>query len=112
MQAKLRLCGLLSMLILASMPRSGVQAQTVPRTLKIAVGIDANTLDPAAQTTATVMNMVDYIYETLVDFDFKQNKVVPLLAKHWEVSADALTYTFALRSGVSFHDGTPFNAEA
>jgi len=93
-------------------PNAGALAQAVPRTLKIAVGIDADTLDPAGQTTTTVANMIDYFYETLVAYDYKQNKVVPLLATSWQISADGLTYTFKLRPNVKFHDGTPLNAEA
>src|SRR5690606_19949857 len=38
--------------------------------------------------------------------------IVPALATSWAVSADGKTYTFTLREGVRFHDGTPFNAEA
>jgi peptide/nickel transport system substrate-binding protein len=90
----------------------GVQAQAVPRTLKIAIGVDGDTLDPAGQTTTTVSNILDYFYEPLVAFDYKQNKVVPLLATSWVISRDGLTFTFKLRTDVKFHDGTPFNAEA
>lgn len=36
----------------------------------------------------------------------------PVLATSWEVAADGLSVTFQLREGVTFHDGTPFNAEA
>jgi peptide/nickel transport system substrate-binding protein len=39
-------------------------------------------------------------------------EVIPALAKSWTVSADGLTYTFALQDGVKFHDGTDFNADA
>lgn len=39
-------------------------------------------------------------------------KVVPLLATSWQVSPDHKTYTFHLRSGVTFHDGTPFTSKA
>ncbi len=103
---------LLVIIAIASLSSPGVQAQPVPRTLKIAVGIDADTLDPAGQTTTTIANMVDYIYETLVAFDYRQNKTVPSLASAWQISPDGLTYTFKLRSGVKFHDGTPLSAEA
>lgn len=89
-----------------------VGAQAVPKQLRIAVGIDADTLDPAGQTTTTVANMVDYFFETLVDMDYAKNEVVPRLATQWEVVRDGLTYTFQLRPGVTFHDGTPVNAAA
>ncbi|MFQ6015776.1 MAG: ABC transporter substrate-binding protein [Anaerolineae bacterium] len=82
-----------------------------PTTFSIAVGIDPDTLDPVGMTTTTVANMVDYVIETLVTID-QEGKVVPLLAKSWEISEDGLEYTFTLEEGVTFHDGTPFNAEA
>ncbi len=103
---------LLAIVAVTSLSISGVHAQAVPRTLKIAVGIDADTLDPAGQTTTTTSNMLDYVYEPLVGFDYKQNKVVPNLATAWQISRDGLTYTFKLRNDVKFHDGTPLNAEA
>ena len=87
-------------------------AQAVPKQLRIAVGIDADTLDPAGQTTTTVANMVDYFFETLVDYDAEKNEFVPRLATRWQISRDGLTYTFTLRRGVTFHDGTPMNAAA
>src|SRR3989442_13774428 len=86
-------------------------AQAVPKQLRIAVGIDADTLDPAGQTTTTVANMVDYVYETLVRADYAAGKVAPQLATSWTVSRDGLTYLFRLREGVTFQDGTPFVAE-
>ncbi len=51
------------------------------------------------------------VFETLVDVD-KYGNPVPLLAESWETSDDGLTYTFHLRQGVRFHDGTPFDAKA
>ncbi len=112
MRATRLLCLILGLLMLAWGLTPPLHAQPVPRTLKIAVGIEADTLDPAAQTTGLVMNMVDYMYERLVALDYKQNKVVPRLATRWQASTDGLTYTFGLRGGVTFHDGTPFDAEA
>ncbi|MHA1735751.1 MAG: ABC transporter substrate-binding protein [Candidatus Thorarchaeota archaeon] len=53
------------------------------------------------------------VYETLYTYDWDSadtNPTVPLLAESYEVSADGLNWTFYLRQGIKFHDGTPFNA--
>lgn len=51
------------------------------------------------------------IYNNLATFD-PTLKIIPDLAEKWERSADDLTWTFHLRQGVTFHDGSPFNAQA
>ncbi len=79
--------------------------------LKVAIGIDPDTLDPAAQTTTTSQQIIDMMVEPLVTID-QQGTVKPLLATSWTQSSDGLSYTFTLRSGVKFQDGTPFNAAA
>src|SRR5437899_6294679 len=61
--------------------------------------------DTAAETAAAA------IFDTLVYLDDK-GKVQPKLALSWEPSEDFKIWTFKLRPGVKFHDGTPFNAEA
>lgn len=48
--------------------------------------------------------------ETLVGVDY-EGKIIPNLAKSWEVFSDGKKWTFKLREGVRFHDGTPFTAE-
>jgi peptide/nickel transport system substrate-binding protein len=53
-----------------------------------------------------------HIFETLVGVAPGAMKPEPMLATHWEISEDGLTWTFHLREGVKFHDGTPFNADA
>ncbi|HEX4951492.1 MAG TPA: ABC transporter substrate-binding protein [Blastocatellia bacterium] len=50
-----------------------------------------------------------FLYDTLVWKD--QNGVVPLLAESWQASDDKKTWTYKLRSGVTWHDGQPFSAE-
>ncbi len=78
-------------------------------TLKVAIGIDLDTVDPHGQTTTVVFNVVRHVYETLVWYDDKGN-VIPWLAERWEISPDGLVYTFYLRKGVKFHDGSEFDA--
>ncbi|MDE3075514.1 MAG: ABC transporter substrate-binding protein, partial [Chloroflexota bacterium] len=52
------------------------------------------------------------MFDGLVMFKPGTTDVEPALATKWEPSADGLTWTFHLRSGVKFHDGTDFNADA
>lgn len=81
------------------------------KTMTIGIGITLDTLDPAQQTTTTVMNVLDYELQTLLTLD-KHGKLQPQLAKSWKWSDDGKTLTLKLRKGVKFHDGTPFNAKA
>lgn len=80
-------------------------------TMTIGIGITLDTLDPAQQTTTTVMNVIDYGLQTLLSFDAK-GELQPLLATSWDWSDGGKTLTLMLREGVTFHDGTPFNAKA
>jgi peptide/nickel transport system substrate-binding protein len=80
-------------------------------TFRIAVGVDPDTVDPAQNTTTTVGNMVDYVVETLTTLG-PDGKIQPLLAESWTLAPDGVTYTFKLRKGVVFHDGSPFDAKA
>lgn len=64
-------------------------------------GQDGNSLTPAIQSV-----------EQLVGFKRSTAEIEPLLALSWEANAAADQWTFELREGVTFHDGTPFNAEA
>lgn len=52
------------------------------------------------------------IYDQLVEFKDESTEIEPDLAEKWDVSGDGLVYTFHLKKGIKFHDGTPFNAEA
>ncbi len=56
--------------------------------------------------------MLRQVYETLVDVEPGGLAIVPKLATRWTVSGDARTWTFTIRSGVRFHDGTPLDAAA
>ena len=84
---------------------------TAQSTFRIAIGVDPDSLDPAQNTTTTVANVIDYVVQPLVTID-ENGKLVPDLATSWSTSADGKTLTFDLRQGVTFQDGTPFDANA
>ena len=76
---------------------------------------DVNTLDPHRCYPPFGNWISENVYETLFThpYDSADNtKLIPLLAESVDISDDGLNYTFSLRSGVKFHDGTFFDAEA
>jgi len=80
----------------------------------IVVGLQAEpvTLDPHQVTDYNTGRAVDPMFERLVRFKDESTELEPGLAEKWDISADALTYRFSLRSGVTFHDGTKLDADA
>ncbi len=68
-------------------------------------GPDPITLDPALAADVGSATYIVEIFSGLVTFD-KDLNIVPDIAERWEVSADGRTYTFRLRRGVLFHDGS------
>ena len=81
-------------------------------TLIFGRGGDSITLDPANIEDGESAKVCDMIYDTLVQYRENTTDLEPALAESWTRSADGLTWTFHLRQGVQFHDGTPFNADA
>ncbi|MFC0557580.1 ABC transporter substrate-binding protein [Halalkalibacter alkalisediminis] len=89
--------------------------QTEPsgdQVLIFARGGDSVSLDYASVTDGESSRVTKQIYETLIEFDQDSFDIGPGLATDWSFSDDGLTFTFQLREGVKFHDGTDFNAEA
>ena len=84
----------------------------VPReqTFVVVDGTEPNSLEPAVGT-GPFQAIMNAMYEGLVVWNDK-GQVVPQLATSWKASADGRSWTFVLRPGVRFHDGTPFTAEA
>jgi len=82
-------------------------------TLVVAIPSDLNRTDPALVDDASSSYVLQQIEETLVTLKpGTGSDIIGGLAETWDVSADGLTYTFHLRSGVKFQDGTDFNADA
>lgn len=67
------------------------------------------TFDPAMVEDGPTIDVLQQVFEGLVQWS-PDNKVVPCLAEKWDVSKDGLTYTFHLRPGVKFQDGSPVTA--
>jgi peptide/nickel transport system substrate-binding protein len=68
-------------------------------------------IDPQGAPSSGLSVVLPYLFDTLVVRDL-DNSIVPLLAESWEQSDDGETITVKLRSGVTFHDGAPLDAEA
>jgi peptide/nickel transport system substrate-binding protein len=81
-------------------------------TLHIAYLADMSTPDPDVFYDIEGNEVILSAYEGLVKYKPDSTTIVPALASSWDISPDKLTYTFHLRTGVTFHDGTPFDSRA
>lgn len=90
---------------LAAPPVKYAESLTVGTTDKITI------LDPAHAYDYLSCNVLQNTMEGLTTFEPVTGDVKPCLAESWEISDDGLVYTFHLRKGVKFHDGTSFNAD-
>jgi ABC-type transport system substrate-binding protein len=107
------LTGFTLLMLLTSLlfiPTQGL-AQVSGGTVVYAAGADPDNLDPANAESNPSEAVNRMMYENIAKFDEKL-KIVPGLATKWQQSKDGMAWTFYLRKGVKFHDGTPFNAEA
>jgi peptide/nickel transport system substrate-binding protein len=82
------------------------------RTLVISQQADPTGLDPEAVLNNSSGFVMATIFDGLVNYKSGTVEVGPGLAESWNVSDDGMSYTFHLRKGVTFHDGTPFNAQS
>ncbi len=75
------------------------------------IGADPPSLDPHQESTFANIQLVAPLYSTLLQLDpYNYPKVVGDAAAEWKISSDGLTYTFKLRPGIRFHDGSPLTA--
>ncbi len=105
--------GLLSAALLATTALTlPAQAQTPPGVLVVGQIAEPQSLDPHAVTAVNDFRILMNVYEGLVRYASGTLEVEPALAEAWEISEDGTVYTFTLREGVSFHDGSALDAEA
>ncbi len=104
---------ILDLVFIANIMGGGEPAVTpTGSTLILGRGGDSLTLDPAEAIDGESGKVCDVLYDTLVQYRGPTTDLEPGLAETWQRSADGLTWTFQLRQGVQFHDGTPFDADA
>jgi peptide/nickel transport system substrate-binding protein len=96
---------------LAGCGPSGSDSPDGPQAFIFARGADAQKLDPADIDDGESVNTLAQIMEGLLRFKPGSLEVEPWLASSYNISEDGLSYTFHLREGVRFHDGTPLTAE-
>ena len=110
---RVALRGFLPLMLVVSMVPAGLwgvaQAQA-PKTLVIAIGADQTGLDPQTVENNESGFIMATIYDSIVNYKVGSSLVGPGLAERWEISTDGKVYTFHLRHGVKFHDGTPMDA--
>jgi len=103
---------LFSLMVLALLLGCG-DIGTLPNdTLVYGRGGDSNALDPIHTDIGESVKVIDNLFEGLVCYGPENLDIVPSLATEWSTSEDGLQWTFQLREGVKFHDGTPLNADA
>lgn len=87
-------------------------AEAAKTTLNLGMSVEPTGLDPTIAAPVAIGQVTwQNIYEGLVTID-ESGKILPQLARSWEISPDGLTYTFKLQSGVRFHDGEAFDSAA
>jgi peptide/nickel transport system substrate-binding protein len=102
----------LAVMVMLAVP--SVQAADTPRRggiLLAVIGADPPSLDPHQESTFATLQLVAPLYSTLLQSDpYAYPKIIGDAASEWKISADALTYTFKIRQGIKFHDGSALTA--
>ena len=99
-------------LSLAGAGAAAVRGESANTTLIYAGASDPTFLDPILDSDGESFRVTKQIFEGLVDLKPGTTLIVPKLATSWSVNKSGKVWTFNLRHGVKFHDGTPFNAKA
>ena len=95
----------------AAVPAAHAQDRVKTKEVVVGLGAEPRTMLAVTIVDWTTNNMLEHIYDRLLDRDAKTLKPKPMLATSWKVVNDT-TWEFALRKGVKFHNGEPFTAES
>ncbi|WP_245633531.1 ABC transporter substrate-binding protein [Amycolatopsis jejuensis] len=81
-------------------------------TLRLGISSNPDCIDPQQASTNASLNVGRQLVDSLTDQDPKTGAITPWLADRWTVNTDSTSFTFHLRSGATFSDGTPVDAAA
>src|SRR5437667_3698554 len=99
--------------LVVAIPGAASAAETPRRggVLLAVIGADPPSLDPHQESTFATLQPVAPLYSTLLQIDpYDYPKITGDAASEWKISPDGLTYTFKIRPGIKFHDGSPLTA--
>ena len=102
----------LSLIMAVTLAACVSPAVPAPTALTYGLTLVPTGIDPHLNASAELGIPLSSVYDTLVYLDPASHAFAPGLAESWDLSPDGQTYTFHLRTGVKFHDGAAFNAEA
>src|SRR6202795_3719940 len=103
---------IVTLALMLSLTAVSVSAQTARDVVVIGMEAEPPGLDPGQALGLHTLRVTHEMFETLVTTPDDSTEIVPGLAESWQMSADGLAWTFKLRRGVRFHDGTPLDAAA
>lgn len=106
-----RLFQVFTLCILMVLP-AAVLAATPPGVLIVGQIAEPKSMDPAAVTAVNDFRILMNVYDGLTRYKDGTLEVEPALAESWDITDGGKTYTFKLRKGIKFHDGSEFDADA
>ncbi len=113
-QGRRVVCFVVALTVAFALAVPAIHAAETPRrggVLLAVIGADPPSLDPHQESTFATIQLVAPLYSTLLQTDpYDYPKIIGDAASEWKISPDALTYTFKIRPGIKFHDGSPLTA--
>lgn len=103
--------GVAAVVILAGLGAYHTTKPPASSVVTYATASEMVTLDPSTEFSNSIL-ILPNVYESLTRFNPTTQRAEPLLATSWTSTPDGMNWTFTLRQGVKFHDGTAFNASA
>src|SRR5215510_5451607 len=104
----------LALVVVLALAVTAVNAAETPRRggiLLAVIGADPPSLDAHQESTFATLQLVAPLYSTLLQTDpYGYPKIIGDVASEWKISPDSLTYTFKIRPGIKFHDGSALTA--